>query len=341
MSKSDAVATRYLLRFALASISIAALVISLTWAVDPLSTLHPYGGGKLCGIGIKSSVGREHKLVAAVSRQPREVIVGSSRVVVGFTRRDTERLFTRPAFNLGFHNASVKDTDLIIRETLQRVPLKRVWLALEFGNFTNRVEDRPPRTPSRLPMPFFAWHEGLFSPAATRMAMTSVFRREPCRHPPVDSYGFLTAHSREWRERAGFREIQQLATTWGLASQEAEDSYAARLRQLEDLLRGLRFRDVKVVLFLSPMSNSYRQKVEEAGLTELYDRWRADVRSVAQKEGAALVEADTDSFLDEVGVDCPPGSTRDECLFYDTIHFRPPVGAAILAAGAHDSTGRT
>lgn len=342
MSSSDSSARRFLRLLAGGLVAFATLALALTWAIDPLAALYPYGGGRLCDVGIKTSTARKSKFVAAVARQPIEIFVGSSRVLVGFTRADAERLAGRPAFNLGFHNASLQDTDRTVRAVAGRAPVRRAWLALEFGNFlSSPTEERPLRLPSGLPMPWLAWREGLLSPLALRVAAGAAIRPGWCRSPPIDAHGFLNAGQRNWRERAGFREIARLDEMWDTPDRQHERRFDEGIRRLRDLLRWWRVRRIEPVLFLSPMSDSYWRKIHGAGLAGTYARWRDAVRSLARDEGAVLVEADTDAFLAAVPMRCRPGSTRDECYFYDTIHFRPPVGAAIIAAGAEASrTGR-
>lgn len=334
MSSSETATRRFLKQFAAGLLALAALGVGLTWLIDPLAALYPAGGGNLCTTGIKTFTARKYKFIAAVARQPREVLVGSSRVLVGFAHSDAERLLSRPTFNLGFHNASLADDDRVVRNIVRRAPVERVWLALEFGGFTrNTGEDRPLKLPAELPMPLFVWREGLLSPLALRITVSTMIRPSLCRSPPIDPYGFLNPVARSWRERSGFREIERLERTWGGPDQQDEQRYSARVRRLRELAQWLRNRRVGVVLLLSPMSESYLHTVERAGLAGRYRRWREDVRWIARREGAVLVESDTAAFLDSVPIQCQRGSTRDECFFYDTIHFRPEVGAAILAAG--------
>ena len=331
MSSSEPAARRFLKQFALALAGFAAIALGLTWAIDPLSVLHPSGGGRLCGAGIKEQSPREAKLVAAIARRPSHILVGTSRVDYGFDRSSAERLLGGETFNLGFGSAAIADESRAVREIARRVPVDSVWLALEPGTFlTRRGDESPLVMPSRLDGPAFAWREGLFSRAALKSAAEAMIRPRLCRNPLTDSAGFRTFVSETGLRRGGARVVERLPDEWGAPN---DPEYSAAAAELRNLAGWLQSRNVRLVLFFSPLSDSYREALESGGLSGSYRRWRDDVRAIARDEGALLVEADTGAFLDATAARCAPGRTREQCLFYDPVHFRPAVGTAILAAG--------
>jgi hypothetical protein len=333
MSSSEPAARRFLKQFVIALGGFAAFALVLTWVIDPLSVLYRWGGGGLCGEGIKELLPREAKVVAAIARQPSHVLVGTSRVDYGFDRFDAERLLGGRTFNLGFGGAAVTDESRAVREIASRAPIETVWMALEPGAFLRlRRDERPLVLPARLGEPEFAWREGLFSRGALKGAAATVIRPRLCLNPVTDRDGFRTDVSESGLRRGGARLVERLPDVWGSPDDPA-GQYSATTAELRSLARWTRGRNVRLVLFLSPMSDSYWRAIERGGLSGSYRRWREEMRTIAREEGAALVEADTGAFLDPIAVRCPPQSTREQCLFYDPVHFRPEVGAAILAAG--------
>jgi len=337
MSSSDIPARLFLRHFAYALAGFAALALALTWAIDPLSLLRQYGGGRLCAPGIKSPAPREAKLAAAIARQPRDVLIGSSRVKFGFSPADAQRLLGGRAFNLGFNNASPAQERRALAALVERAPIGRVWLAAEFGTVTDQFwEDRPIRPPSRLDMPLFAWREGLVSPVALQASVATLIRPALCETPPFDEDGFFTGPT-GGIAGGGQRVVERMEGGPDHADSLDERRYPARMQELRLTAELLQKSGVRLVLFLSPMSETYRRAITRSGRSDLYRRWREDVRSVALETGAELIEADTDAFLETIPARCPPGATREQCLFYDPVHFRTEVGAAILASGTRRS----
>lgn len=228
---------------------------------------------RLCGIGIKSDTAREEKLAAAIARQPSELLVGSSRVKFGFASSDAQQLLSGRVFNLGFNSASLEQESLAIREMVRRAPVERVWLALEAGGFMKRPrEDEPLKLPADLPMAQFSWRAGLASPMALEATVGTLIRPRLCTSPPIDQNGFFNRVSGSRLAPGGWRVLERLEDEWHAPNAEQERSYAKQIERLRALARWLRERRVALVLFLSPMSDSYRNAIERAGITASYRR---------------------------------------------------------------------
>ncbi len=331
MSSSDPRA--FLRMFAVCALVMATLALGLTWAVDPSAILARSGGGWLCAPGIKGGDPHRFKQLAAAIHQPEEILLGSSRAAAGFAEADFRTATGRSAANLALAGASLAEMDALARSAIARAPVKRVWIGLDFGAFA-----QPPHHPAPVaPLPDLAGEPlalatGLFDPRATQAAIEAILTGS-CARPPMTPTGFANADAAMIATPySGFtpRNQARLTRAWNVPAPLRARSYADATQRLNSLAAFLRENGVEFIVYLAPVHPDYRADIARAGLVPLYRQWRQDVARIARAQGAVLVASDRPDFLDQVDAPC---ASRNACLFYDPLHFRPVVGRAILAEG--------
>jgi hypothetical protein len=290
-------------------------------------------GGGWCGEGI--AAGDERFVKPALPRilQPEEVIIGSSRVAIGF---GAEAFPGRRIVNLGISGASALEIDALARHAAEEPALRRLWLGLDFGAFIEREDGREPLvfpTPG-LDRRWTALSNGLASERALRAALALALSPGDCASPPLTQFGFRAREAPPVADPAHDNRVLRahILRLWALPDDGRRRIYAARLAMLDLLLADLRRRDVELILYLSPTSRGYREMVASAGLGALYNQWRADISTLASHHGARLIESDTPGFLAAIPTPACPARTPEDCLFRDLTHFRPVVGDAIARA---------
>lgn len=314
----------------------AALALGLTWAVDPSAVLARSGGGWLCAPGIKDGDPHEFKQLVAAIHQPQEILLGSSRAAAGFSEADFREVTGGTAANLALAGASLAEMEALTSSAIARAPVRRVWIGLDFGAFAQPPANPQPVAPlpdlKRQPL---ALAKGLVNPRATQAAVGAVLTGT-CAHPPMTPAGFSNADAAMIAAPySGYspRNRARLIRAWNVPEPLRKRGYDEAMRRLDTLAADLRGRGVQLIVYLAPVHPDYRVDIDRAGLAPLYGRWRTQLGHLAKRHRAALVESDTQTFLDSVEAPCPAGSPRAHCLFYDPLHFRPVVGRAILTEG--------
>ena len=338
MSSSEPIAgtgagRRYLTTFAAAAAGFLALLLALCWATDPTGLLRAEGlSPGLCGPGIPNWEERHVKPLIAAGQRPEEIVLGSSLAVRGFR---PEAFEGRRVANLGISAGGVSEIDRLARFAAARGGLRRAWIEARFLAFTE-----PALPESRMPLPGaglagrnFALRYGLFDWRALSAAIrTSVFVRT-CRTPPIDTMGFFPADaSPHIPVRISPAALDTLRRTWSQASSGRQATVEARLARLDRLLADLRAQGVEPVVFIPPLPSAQRTALAGSLHEPLYREWRAALIRIAARRGARLVGADDPAFLRAIPAGPCPSVPAEDCLFDQTRHFRPAVGAAIVRA---------
>lgn len=330
-------ARRFLRRFLATSALLACAVLALTRLVDPYGMLSPPGPrASLCAPGIRVNDDRYLKPVMPRVHQPEEILLGSSRAVWGFSEQSFARRTGRRTANLALSSGSLDEIDRLARRAVADAPVRRVWIGLDFGAFALPGAELPPLNPVwRVADPdATALRYGLFDPHAMKAGLLALADPAGCADPPFSRLGFArnagpygTAASPtlpDARTRAA------LVRRWRTETQAPSPVEGERLGRLDALLSFLRSRGVEPMLFITPSHPVYHAMVAEAGLGARYRRWRAEIQATARRHGAILVLSDAPEFLRAAA---PPGCPAPAlCLFFDSTHFRPLVGDAIVAA---------
>lgn len=332
----------------MALLGVAAL--GVTWVIDPYGLLAARGlTPAICTPGIRVNDDRFARPALVRLHQPGEILLGSSRALWAFREDSFTGRTGRTIANLSLAGASLEEIDWLARQAIDEAPVRRVWLGMDFGAFA-----MPERAPATL-TPLWAvaspdataLRYGLLDPHALRAGMAALFDPASCADPPFTPHGFprtATPHGGTPAALAvlpGARTRADLVRRWRFEERGRAAAYARRMARFEALLATLRRRGVPVILFITPSHPAYDSMLAEAGLGELYRRWRDELRAVAERHGATLVMSDSPAFLAAIRApDCPAGAPPLDCLFYDATHARPFVGDAIVAAGLEAERAR-
>jgi hypothetical protein len=330
-------AHRFLAWFAATSALLAVGVLGLTWLVDPYGLLAARGPRpSVCVPGIRVNDDRYLKAVMPRVHQPKEVILGSSRAAWGFR----EEAFTRRTANLALSSGSLEQIDRLARQAVADAPVERLWIGLDFGAFI--LPGAGPDTLTRL-WPIAdpgatALRYGLLDPHAMKAGWLALADPAACRDPPFSLLGFARVGPYGRTPWSGprlpdLRTRSALVHNWREEARGGSSAYADRLGRLDALLSFLRSRRAEAMLFITPSHPVYHEMVAEAGLGGRYRRWRGDIQAIARRHDTILVLSDAPAFLRAVNApDCPAPALPEYCLFYDSTHFRPVVGDAIVSA---------
>ena len=331
MSSSEDQALRFLRTFALAAGAIALLALALCWALDPAGLLRGAGlPAGLCRPGIQTGDERYVKPLMTRVLQPDEVLIGSSRTGIGFS---PDSFPGRRVANLALSGASLDEEVALAHDASDEVSVHRIWLGLDFGAFVERVSPRPALQFSRQGEASreTALRHGLLDQRALRIALRTLLSPGACFDPPFSTLGFSRSRSepRVGPMRFDRRILDGISETWRLGWSERLRLYSERLEALDGLLADLHRQGIPVILYLGPTTSPYRGMIARAGLAHFYGRWRGDLRALASRHGAILVESDRPAFLAGLAARrC--GQLSEDCLFHDPLHFRPEVGDLIV-----------
>jgi hypothetical protein len=335
-------APRFLAWFAATAALLAVGVLCLTWLVDPYGLLALRDPrSSVCLPGIRVNDDRYLKVVLPRVHQPEEIVLGSSRAVWGFREESFTRRTGRRTANLGLSSGSLEQIDRLARQAVADAPIERVWIGLDFGAFILPGAEADTLT---RPWPIAgpratALRYGLLDPHAMKAGWLALADPVTCSDPPFSLLGFarnVGPYGRTpWSgpRLPDARTKAALIHNWRREAWRRSPVYADHLGQLDALLSFLRSRGVEAMLFITPSHSVYHDMVAEAGLTGRYLRWRRDIQAMARRHDTVLVMSDAPAFLRTVNAsDCPAPAPPGYCLFYDSTHFRPVVGDAIVRA---------
>lgn len=316
------------------SLGLGLALQTLMLLVDPSTQWRQIWPGKpqWCEPGLRVDA-HEVLLGAWQSQRPGDVFFGTSRVLAGFARADTEARLPGGVMNLGVPGADVAYIDGQLAAAPKNGSLRRIWIGLDYGMFVRVGRPVPNDETARS-----SWSValGAKSLAATWTALRD---RDECRTPARDKAGFEppTYRARKfplsgWRSRFTQSE-RSIATQFRMAAaREPEFSAQIAERQweaLDRLLARARRDGVAVVLLVNPSHRDYRRVIEEAGLGADLLAWRQRLATLAGDAGVPLFDWSDYLEADHSEADCEQGS--DTCAYYDINHVTPRVGSRLLA----------
>ncbi|MEQ8349105.1 MAG: hypothetical protein RIB84_16185 [Sneathiellaceae bacterium] len=141
-------AGRFLKTFLLGLAGVFALVLAVTLAIDPygLSPLHPDLGSLNATRLERKQLDRMIKPIEAIERQPRTLLIGTSRVRQGFDPDDFADMDLAPVYNLGINFSSLTESIVLLEAILPFLPSVET-IVFEF----NFVHYYFPAVPKNLP----------------------------------------------------------------------------------------------------------------------------------------------------------------------------------------------
>lgn len=343
---------RFFLGLTATALAALALLLAAAFVMDPRGIVAPAfpGTPMLCAEGTDMAP-RELKPFIALAHQPREILVGNSRVQNGFAAGDARALLNRPTANLAVDAARFDEVLALTRQAWSVAPVERVWIGIDYVMFVDRS---PPllRFPRALDRRHHALRYGVADPAVIRTAAEYLSGGEGCRRPARTRLGFQhptysVPPSRWWLDnpndrlqvRLGNRLVVQRQVDFHASAPAAERIRLreARRQALGELVREARAKNVRMVLFIAPSHSELLERLATVGLLEDHEAWRRDMATLAASErspGLALIDIADDAAVAAAARrwPCTEGAAAG-CPFYDLSHYDTPIGRQILELG--------
>lgn len=301
-------------------------------AVDPTGLVHAAwpSAPKLCAKGVQAGH-RQAVGFLAHSVQPREVIFGNSRVIHGFGQADAEARLSGPVVNMALPGARFVEVDALLRASLETGRLKRVWIALEPGMFFGDASrDRDlglilPRGDQALWRA--ALEHGVFALEPAKRTLTTILKTSKCASAYISPEGFLQERIAALGPGAFAEAVERVAVLLVREAAATPDGlYRERMARFQSVVTALADKNVAVVVFVPPMHIAMRERLTATPWSDAATRWVGDVEDVVRRaKGARFF--DLGRLAGPVAA-CASGDSN--CIYYDPLHFRPALGAAML-----------
>lgn len=321
-----------------------ALLLATAFVTDPRGIVAPAfpNAPRLCAGG-SSLEPRELKPFLALPHQPREILVGNSRVHNGFSAADAAEFLGRPAVNLAVNAIRMDEAAALIRHAWTVAPVERVWLGIDYVMFTQPASttiDPPAAMDARL----YALRYGVADPAAIRSAVEYLAGGEACGRPHTTPLGFVHPVPPASRQaRKAYRRSAPLLLQRRIDFDAAipADQRARIRRERHALLRQLiveaRARGVRMVLFIAPSHPELTERLGDTPLLRDHESWRREMAALAAAEaydGLVFLDVSQNAQVAAAarGPECAEGISP-ACPFYDFTHYSPWVGRRILERG--------
>lgn len=258
---------------------------------------------------------RYAKAMQLVTRRPRLVVMGSSKVYRGI---DPSGIAGGGAYNLGISSLRVHEALGFTRHLLRWTPVEHLVLGLDWFMFGS---DKASHKGYDVDLPRFRY---LFD--ALPIALLT-------RTAAVDARTAWSGVHRGdgWWTRDGYKATsprtarQVRVVLKGFYSQPTrvtEAEYAA----FAELVERVRRRGVRLDVFVSPLNEKGLLRIEELGQLDAFRAWRGRVAEILDRAGLPLHDfSEQNPFFHER---VRQGSTRH---WIDGFHYSAPVGAWILS----------
>lgn len=294
---------------------------------------------RICTLGADHQP-REFKPFVALPFQPRELLVGNSRVDSGFAVSDVQDLLGGRVANLAVEGASMAEISALTRSGWEMAPVERVWLLLDFSMFEET--NRSLAIPKSRNLRWVAMRYGIASPASLRRPLQYLLGDRGCSTRPYLASGFQNPARHETRgpgTQALFSrtsDIYQATYRRWLAREHKtrERNARSQLEMLRMLIREARARRVQLVLLTAPTHPQYAQILREVGYDSIQRRWHNEIRTLVRAERSSTLFFFDFSLRDRSMpmIDPPTCETAGPpaCIFHDPVHFRPKLGRRLL-----------
>lgn len=340
---------RYLSSLAVAALALLAAAVAFIWFVDPYLL---EGQPRVAGFNALKPHGGDHGLIAkermAVARRPTTLIVGNSRVEVGFDP-DILNAPGERVFAAGLPGETLSTLMPMVRRIAERAPLSRVYVGLDYIDFVEPRTPKPVRPAKSDPhgdlLQRAMWQAetrvsmgALIAAAETvasqRSALTDTISDGG--HNPMRSY---EAYNRTIGQAGVFHAyLRKLRASFADRLPPRHDGAAfTRQRQaLADLVALSREKKFELVFFFYPLHAFASEVMAREGHWEPFLSWRSDVAGLIRELNSASQTAwplvDFMSYQGVAAESAPPDDDRKTRMAHwiEPGHFRPDVGSAMF-----------
>lgn len=254
------------------------------------------------------------KPLQVITRQPRIVLIGSSRVYRGFDVKDD-------FYNMGISSMTLVEASSYVKHVLNFTPARKIVLGLDFW-MIDEVE---------------ATKEGWDKKTGTISYTLKSFSRALLRgneafrvfkgfihnnhHPLTEekwSYtGFFHTSKRSKNE------VEEMLLSYVKAFQKTQIQLEM-LSYLEDIIRQCKAKEVELYVYISPLHPNIKEEYKKSKNAPYFDPWKDKVASICKKANISFY--DLSNILDN-SAPLENGSTD---IWLDYSHFSPKIGKEIL-----------
>ena len=342
---------RYLGSLAATAVALFAIAVAFIWVVDPymlegrpriagFNALKPHGGDR----------GLIPKELLARTQQPTTLLVGNSRIEVGFdpdalATNDDERVFAA-----GVPGEALSTLTPMVRRIAETAPLRRVYVGLDYIDF---VEWRSPPKPSTAAKsnPNGAFLQRAMWQAETRASMgalvaaleTVAGQRSPFTdtisesgHNPLRSY---EAYYETIGQAGVFRAyLRKLTVSFAgrVPPRRNSPTFERQHQALRDLFALSQEKKFELTFFFYPVHVFVSEVMAREDHWEPFLAWRSDIATMLSElnraSGSDWRLLDFTSYRGVAAETAPPDDDRKTRMTHwiEPGHFRPAVGAAIF-----------
>lgn len=307
---------------------VAGIVASVLLLVALILVVDPAGAGPgnaFCGRGAKSTESTYVKPLLPGILRPRTVIMGTSRVQFGFDGAALRQLeVAGPAANLGIAAALPSDWRQLGTSVLQNASQPVIYLGVDFNSAYQRPNSPlAPQAEGLVARAFARLRGAWFSNQALQILPDAL---------PLCAVGYGTDGTFARAVDVNGPMLGNLQTTErmkiGLRSVYTAGLIDQRLAEIDSLLTQWQRAGATVVVFSAPYRPEAMQAYAEEGLTASFNRYHQRLHEIARSHSAAFVDFRSPEAVTSLHlVPCPQGGIG--CHYYDLIHYRPEVGAAM------------
>lgn len=291
----------YIGRVALVAAVFLLCVAAFNAFIDPYGL---FGQGGVQGLNAKKAYAHNHTRLAkerrAIRLEPRTVVIGNSRVDVGFDPMSTEwPADMRPVVNLGVPGEGIEGGLASLRFVLRETQATTVVLGLDFTDFLWRSRTGPSEAHAQS-----IWQsppETLLSLTASADSILTILAQRDPLSTAMTEHGFnpMRDHTAIVAREGHFalaeqKNRQNLA---GLLARPAAVFYpdgrlGEPMRQLEQLLAEAARRDLRVVAFIYPFHAEFLQLIDLTGRGKGYRQWKQAVAGMFNAHAGAPAHHD-------------------------------------------------
>jgi hypothetical protein len=310
----------YLRRFLATLFGLLGLVAAVDALIDPYGVLGTPPIARLSQVK-SPAPDRFFKPLQVSARQPKTVLIGSSRVLEGLDPRDVPG---GDAYNLGIPASTMAENAALVLHALADTPVERIVIGLDYQSFIAPFDYYPSFRLAILGR--FAFWRGLPDLLISQRALVrtnhAVQLSRRGASPAYQPDGLRLTPDEPLAARPPAARILRTVAEYVIASRHIVPA-ARSLTKLDALLAGLPPR-VAILVFITPAHAALRETLELTGQGAAYQAWLRAVTEICAAHGAKLWDFGGYNRITTQPLD----GTSDD--YYDASHFRPPIGRLVL-----------
>jgi hypothetical protein len=254
------------------------------------------------------------KSLQVITRQPKVVLLGSSRVYRGF---DVEG----EIYNMGVSSMTLIEASSYVKHILKFTSAQKIVLGLDFWMID---EIRPTQVGWDKKTGTISYTLKSFLRALFRGNEAFLTLKESIcnnKSPPIEEKwnydGFF------YTNRRSKNEVDSMLLSYEQSFQKTQ-LQLEMLSYLEDIIRQCKIKKVKLYIYLSPLHPATKKVYQKSNNADYFDPWRKKVQLICEEDNIPFYD------LSNMLNDSQPLDKGSTDIWLDYSHFSPKVGRKIL-----------